>query len=99
MGVYDMVTLPGGPEGAQVKCWGCEMRGLGVGSEVGELGGCKNYAVALREGGYARVLNGVLCAWMDAPSKLPVFDKWGAPFGEDSVGMMGDEYFWEEEAH
>ena len=93
MGVYDMVTLPGGPEGAQVKCWGCQMKSLGAGSRVGEMEGHADYAVALREGGYAVVRGQVLDEWVaDAPS-LRVFDKWGAPFGEDSAGLLGDAYF------
>ena len=97
MGVYDMVTLPSGPEGAQVKCWECAMRSLGAGSEVGPLGGLTDYAVALREGGYAVVRNGALDNWgATAPDNLPVFDKWGSPFSADSVGIMGEDYFWEE---
>ncbi|KKL28307.1 hypothetical protein LCGC14_2376430 [marine sediment metagenome] len=94
MGLYDEVTLRDGPEGAQVKCWGRSMRDLREGATVGSLDGLEDYAVALREGGYAVVRGGALNAWAATiPGNLPVFDKWGAPFS--GAGIFGADYLFE----
>ena len=70
------------------------MRDLREGATVGSLDGLEDYAVALREGGYAVVRGGALNAWAaTAPSSLPIFDKWGAPLG--GAGIFGADYLFE----
>ncbi len=92
MGLYDDVSLFGGPL-AQVKCWGSSMAQLSEGSEVGPLDGCEDYAVALREGGFAVVAGGVLQKWIPVePEDWPVFDKWGERWQPDTA----DDYLFEE---
>lgn len=98
MGVYDIL-----PDGGQVKCWGCEMKHLSVGSRVGKLDGEKNYIVLLREGGYVKIIkrkidtieeNGFKYLIMDL-SPLPIFDKYGNRIYStfDLKDIFGEEYY------
>jgi hypothetical protein len=82
---------------AQVKCFECEGKTYVPGDKVGPLHGHDFYSIALREGGYAIVANGVLNCWSKAPLYSPVFDKWGGLFSERTVGIVGESYRFQEE--
>ena len=94
MGLYDSFDLPGTPaDGAQVKCFDCEMHTFKAGDEMPWSG---DYAIALREGGYAVISDGRLTTWQEeAPTSGPIYDKWGAPFVGDvpNTGLLGEDYF------
>lgn len=92
MGVYEVLDIPG-CEGAQVKCWWCELKAVKVGDEVPAVGGCDSYAVALREGGYVVIEDGRIARWeKELTAEWPIFDKWGCELSKESVGIMGEEY-------
>lgn len=94
MGVYD--SLPGGQ---QVKCWWCDMRLVKIGDAVPELDCERSYSIALREGGYANVLDCTLVSIADTQECDfdPVFDKYGDPFDPTWEGSLGESYLFEEE--
>jgi len=71
MSSYD--TLPGNQ---RVKCWWCEMRNVPYGCEVPRIQGESTYSLALREGGFANVIDCQLVNISDKPISK-VFDKWG----------------------
>jgi len=87
MGMYDEL-----PEGQQVKCWHNAMITFHPGDEVPQVSGEYTYSLALREGGFAVIRQGVFTGVFGSPAAdgLPVFDKWGNPFEEpgpaDSIG-------------
>ncbi len=93
MGVYEVLDIPG-CEGAQVKCWQCEMCIVRVGDEVPAIGGHESYVVALREGGYIIIEDGKVARWeAELTAEGPIFDKWGGVLGPESTGIMGEGYF------
>lgn len=72
--------LPGKQE---VKCWWCKMQNVPYGSEVPRIQGESTYAIALREGGFAEVINCKFVGIFSKPSVVKVFDKWG--FAMDKI--------------
>ena len=88
MGVYDTITI--GERTGQVKCFGCDMLNLTTGNVV--AGVTESFSIAMREGGYVNIVNGAIVDWTDQPTQGRVIDKWGDPFGPESVGMLGGEY-------
>lgn len=89
MGVYDHFLMSDGTA-AQVKLFDCAMRGYSPGDRVPRGG---NYSVALREGGYANVADGVYEGWSEAPTHGTVLDKWGNPFTADTSGLLDHDAY------
>lgn len=92
---------------AQVKCWECTMREITLGDKVPDLvvylhdgttpAYVSTYNVILREGGYLSVYRGFLVGWdeqlPEECKKWPHFDKWGAPYSDEtSLGLLGEKY-------
>lgn len=77
MGIYDI--LPGNQ---QIKCWWRKMRHVSYGSEVPKVQGESTYSIALREGGFANVID---CQFVNISDKpiSKIFDKWG--FAMDKI--------------
>lgn len=48
MGLYDMLSVEGA-EGAQLKCWDCEMKRYGAGDGVPQVGGLCAYAAPFQK--------------------------------------------------
>jgi len=71
MGTYDI--LPGNQK---VECWWCEARHVPCGCEVPKVQDESTYSIALREGGFANVID---CKFVNISDKpiSKVFDKWG----------------------
>jgi len=96
MGAYEML-----PNGQQVKCWWCEMRGLNFGDTVPEIDNQTSYSIALREGGFANVSDNIFVSVTEKPDYAIVFDKWGNLFKESTKGLISelfeDEYLFQNE--
>ena len=93
MGLFDSFDLPGTPaDGAQVKCFDCEMHTFRVGDEMPWSG---DYAIALREGGYATISDGKLVGWQEETPTSRIYDKWGGSWqgDESNTGLLGEGYF------
>ena len=86
MGTYDI--LPGGQ---QVKCWDSEGEDISFGDMVPRVGDEKTYSIALKEGGYANVINCELISITRKPRCSSVFDKWGNPWNS----LQKKSYFFE----
>ena len=89
MGVYDIL-----PDGQQVKCWERLMREVNYGGKVPSVAGEATYSIALREGGYANIVNCKFISITDKPISPNVFDKWGFPI---ELGKIPSSYFFEKE--
>lgn len=70
---------------AQVKCWESTFQLYKIGDKVPQLNNHNNYAIMLREGGAAIILNRTLQRFINqeetenlqATDNFPIFDKWG----------------------
>ena len=78
MSTHDI--LPGKQE---VECWWREMRNIPYGSEVPRVKGEFTYSIALREGGFAEIVNCKFVGIFPKSSVVKVFDKWG--FAMDKI--------------
>lgn len=95
MGTYDIVRSPAG-EVAQVKCFGCLMTEIHIGEAVALVPRSRlgddiswhptpsTFQVALNNGAFLTILDGVLRYWDDARRDgLPLFDSYGVPWSGD----------------
>jgi len=94
MGMFDDIEI--GDRSGQVKCWDCSLHLYRQGDRVPDLDGVSTYSIAMREGGYVNVIDGVLSSWGVEPTCLPVFDKYGAPYDHETAGgLLGEGYTFE----
>ena len=109
MGVYDTIRI--NDREGQVKCFAHEeesMECYSVGDCVGTvwISGEEviNYSIAMREGGFINIADGIVRSWADSPKHKVVIDKWGGLFdvsqdGPDTEGLIGTEkYFFSDMA-
>lgn len=87
MGVYDILV----PGGQQVKCWNNEMEDISFGDMVPRVGDENTYSIALKEGGYANVIDCELISITRKPRCSFIFDKWGNPWNS----FQKKSYFFE----
>lgn len=108
MGLFDTIRV--GDREGQVKLWDDPiMRLLTVGDEVPKMTGepaDRLYSIAMREGGYVNIRDGILRSWTDEPTELPVFDKYGdiymgveAHGPLDGVAGIRDRYLRSQDQH
>ena len=98
MGLYDML-----PQGSQVRLWDCNMGIKKVGDTVQRYK--KEYIVLLQEGGYVRVVDGIITKIVEDnkpkyPEEfdVPCFDKWGNAIISskdlNAASPFGYDYYW-----
>jgi len=93
MSCYDTIDLADGNINDQVKCWGCEMKVYHEGDTVPDTFLMRSYAIALRSSGYVIIDNCVIKKWQeDKPVGMPIYDKWGEPFDDKTVGLLSERY-------
>ncbi len=94
MGTWDtLVWNDEGENEGHVKCWDCEMRVYKVGDAVPTLHDKRNYAIMLREGGAALIVNRMFGKVISRERAeelafsydLPIFDKWGRVWSRDQL--------------
>lgn len=88
MSLYDI--LPGGQ---QVKCWWEEMWHVQFGDIVPAIYDEPTYSIALREGGFANVIDGIFNSITENPASDMILDAWGDPFDELTKGTFGEDYY------
>jgi hypothetical protein len=93
MGMYDEIEF--GERVGQVKLWDCVMHTYREGDEIGPpFNG--SYSIAMREGGFVHVEEGRIQAWTETPmAGKPVVDKYGAPYDENTGGLLGEGYLFD----
>lgn len=90
MGVYDEIECY--ERSGQVKLWDCTLHTYRQFDTVPTYDGLDTYSIAMREGGFVNVIQGVLFSWTDEPGVEPIFDKYGSGYEPESSGELGDPY-------
>ena len=88
MGLYDNLVDDDKSLEAQVKCWGCDMDTFRPGDTVPQPG---TYSIALMEGGWANVVDGVFVGFADDPTFEERIDKWGG-FWDPDKDVYGENH-------
>lgn len=96
MGLYDTVKI--GEREGQTKCWRNELHTFSLSDEVGRIDGFLSYNIAMREGGFVWVRDGLILGWQFEPAiGFPTFDKYGLEFTPTTRGeldeVIPDPYF------
>lgn len=98
MSAVDYFILEDGSN-VQIKAWGQSGVLFRIGDEVRPLWGKASYYILVREGHAIRVENCKIHSVVDAhnrDSSLDSFDHFGQPYNRNTVGLLGEPYFWKD---